>query len=102
MRTIVQLSDLHFGRHSHNIVEDLLTSVNEHRPDLVVFSGDFTQRARPEEFAEARRFLDRIPKPKWVVPGNHDVPLYNVLARFLDPFKRYDHYIAPIGHPSSF
>ena len=102
MRRIAQISDLHFGRHSHGVMEDLLASVNHHHPDLIALSGDFTQRARHAEFAEARRFLDRIPHPKLVVPGNHDVPLYNVFARFLTPFAKYDHYVRPIGHPAGF
>jgi 3',5'-cyclic AMP phosphodiesterase CpdA len=102
VRTIAQISDLHFGRHSLNVAEDLLTSVNHNRPDLVALSGDFTQRARHAEFAEARRFLDRILQPKLVVPGNHDVPLYNVFDRFLTPFAKYDRYVTPVGHPASF
>ena len=102
MRTIAQMSDLHFGRHDLTVMEDLLTSVNDNRPDLVALSGDFTQRARHAEFAEARRFLDRISQPKLVVPGNHDVPLYNMFARFLTPFAKYDHYVSPVGHPASF
>jgi hypothetical protein len=100
MRTIAQMSDLHFGRHDLTVMEDLLTSVNDNRPDLVALSGDFTQRARHAEFAEARRFLDRISQPKLLVPGNHDVPLYNMFARFLTPFARYDHYVLPVGHPA--
>jgi 3',5'-cyclic AMP phosphodiesterase CpdA len=99
MRTIAQISDLHFGRHSLAVAEDLLASVTENRPDLVVLSGDFTQRARHTEFAEAKRFLDRISQPKLVVPGNHDVPLYNVLGRFLTPFANYNYYVAPSGVP---
>lgn len=102
MRTIAHISDLHFGRHSLNVAEDLLTSVNHNRPDLVALSGDFTQRARHTEFTEARRFLDGISQPKLVVPGNHDVPLYNVFDRFLTPFAKYDHYITPVGKPASF
>lgn len=102
MRTIAQISDLHFGRHALAVTEALLTSVSSHRPDLVVFSGDFTQRARAVEFAEARHFLDRIPQPKLVVPGNHDVPLYNVLARLLYPFAKYNHYVSTAGHPANF
>lgn len=102
MRTIVQISDLHFGRHSSTVAEDLLASVNENAPDLVALSGDFTQRAGHAEFAEARRFLNRIAAPKLVVPGNHDMPLYNVLGRFLTPFENYNHYISPLGVPSSF
>ena len=76
--------------------------MNDNRPDLVALSGDFTQRARHAEFAEARRFLDRISQPKLVVPGNHDVPLYNMFARFLIPFAKYDHYVSPVGYPASF
>lgn len=90
------------GRHRLNLAEDLLTSVNCSRPDLVALSGDFTQRARHAEFAEARRFLDRISQPKLVVPGNHDVPLYNVFDRFLTPFAKYDHYVTPVGQPAGF
>jgi 3',5'-cyclic AMP phosphodiesterase CpdA len=63
-------------------------------PDLVVVSGDLTQRARPEEFQEAREFLDWLPKPQIVVPGNHDVPLYNVYGRFVQQFDRYRRYIS--------
>jgi 3',5'-cyclic AMP phosphodiesterase CpdA len=102
MRTIAQISDLHFGRHDCTVMEDLLTSVNDNRPDLVAVSGDFTQRARHAEFVEARRFLDRILQPKLVVPGNHDVPLYNVLARLLRPLTKYDNYILPVGYPANF
>jgi 3',5'-cyclic AMP phosphodiesterase CpdA len=100
MRTIAHISDLHFGRHSPTVAEDLLASVNEHRPDLVALSGDFTQRARHAEFAEALRFLNRIAPPKLVVPGNHDVPLYNVVTRFLTPLAKYNHYVLPVGLPA--
>ena len=102
MRTIAQISDLHFGRHSHEVAEDLLASVNQNRPHLVAISGDFTQRARHAEFAEARRFLARIAQPILLIPGNHDVPFYNLVARFLTPFGKYNHYLAPAGLPSAF
>ena len=102
MRTIAQISDLHFGRHSLSVAEDLLASLHQYNPDLVALSGDFTQRARRTEFAEARKFLDRISQPKLVVPGNHDVPLYNLFDRFVTPFEKYDRYVAPVGHPANF
>ena len=94
MRTIVHISDLHFGRHDPVIVEALLANIAQAAPDLVVVSGDLTQRARPGEFIAARAFLDRIaPLPTVVVPGNHDVPLYDVTARFLQPLKRFRQFI---------
>jgi 3',5'-cyclic AMP phosphodiesterase CpdA len=89
MQTIVHMSDLHFGRTDPSVVKPLITFVNEIKPDLVAVSGDLTQRARSWQFQEARAFLDALPKPQIVVPGNHDVPLYNVFSRFLSPLDKY-------------
>jgi 3',5'-cyclic AMP phosphodiesterase CpdA len=94
MRTIAQISDLHFGRHDRQIAEHLLASLARDRPDLVAVSGDLTQRARPAEFEAARRFLDRIDSRKLIVPGNHDVPLYDLFSRFGAPLKRFQQFIA--------
>ena len=89
MRTLVHLSDLHFGRVDAAVLEPLRAAVAAARPDLVVVSGDLTQRARRHEFEQARAFLDRLPQPQLVVPGNHDVPLYRIWERFLSPLGKY-------------
>ena len=89
MRVLAHLSDLHFGRVDEAVLEPLRRRLAALAPDAVVVSGDLTQRARSGQFREARAFLDTLPRPQVVVPGNHDVPLYNVLARFLRPFARY-------------
>jgi 3',5'-cyclic AMP phosphodiesterase CpdA len=92
MRTLIHLSDLHFGRVDPAIVPALLDFIRATKPDLVAISGDLTQRARTAEFMEARRFVDAIPFQKIVIPGNHDVPLHNIFARLfrmLDKFRRY-------------
>jgi 3',5'-cyclic AMP phosphodiesterase CpdA len=94
MRTIVHLSDIHFGRIHLPVVEPLIEAVNRISPNLVAVSGDLTQRARSHQFMEARAFLDRLPKPQIVVPGNHDIPLYNVFARFVNPLRKYKRYIS--------
>jgi 3',5'-cyclic AMP phosphodiesterase CpdA len=99
MRTIVHLSDLHFGRVRYEVLQPLLLSVEAAQPDLVAVSGDFTQRARRQEFLEARAFLDMLPKPQIVVPGNHDVPVRNLYKRFTDPLDRYRRYISPDLEP---
>jgi 3',5'-cyclic AMP phosphodiesterase CpdA len=93
MRTLVHLSDLHFGRVDQSLIEPLIDSVREIKPDLVAVSGDLTQRARSHEFREARAFLDRLPQPQIVVPGNHDVPLHNVFTRFIQPLEKYRRYV---------
>lgn len=99
MRTLAHLSDLHFGRIDPAVLEPLRTAVLAAKPDLIAISGDFTQRARRKQFAAAREFLDALPAPKLVVPGNHDVPLWNVARRFLTPFTRYKEYISPELEP---
>jgi 3',5'-cyclic AMP phosphodiesterase CpdA len=82
------------------LLTPLVDAVHAARPHLVVVSGDLTQRAKKSEFIAARDFLDRLPLPRIVVPGNHDVPLYNVVARFLDPLRRYRRYITSDLSPS--
>jgi predicted MPP superfamily phosphohydrolase len=89
VRTLAHLSDLHFGRVHPPVLEPLRQALAALRPDLVVVSGDLTQRARAEQFREARAFLDSLPFPRLVVPGNHDIPLYNVVKRFAAPLRDY-------------
>ncbi|MEO6360058.1 MAG: metallophosphoesterase [Sphingomicrobium sp.] len=96
MTRLIHLSDLHFGAHDPRLVEAVEARIDEEKPDLVVISGDFTQRARTDQFEEACRFLSRIRDhghDVLAVPGNHDVPLYDVLRRFLSPLTRYKKYI---------
>lgn len=93
MRRIVHISDVHFGTADPRIVPLVIEKVRELTPDLVVVSGDLTQRAKKNEFKQARAFLDELPGPQIVVPGNHDVPLYNVFARFFRKLDRFEEYI---------
>lgn len=94
MRSLVHLSDLHFGRIDATIIAPLIRSVTEIKPDVIAISGDLTQRAREEQFRKAREFLDALPRvPQIVVPGNHDVPLYNVFQRFAAPLVKFRRHI---------
>jgi len=96
MATLIHLSDLHFGAHDPRLVSAVEQRIDEAKPDLTVISGDFTQRARTEQFEQACQFLERLKSAGHEVlgvPGNHDVPLYDVLRRFLSPLTRYRRYI---------
>jgi 3',5'-cyclic AMP phosphodiesterase CpdA len=99
MRTIVHLSDLHFGRLDARLVQPLLAAIRDLSPELVAISGDLTQRARRKQFAEARTFIQALESPHLVVPGNHDVPLYDIARRLLRPLGRYKEFIAEDVEP---
>lgn len=93
MRTIVHLSDLHFGRINDAAVQPLANAIKEIHPDLIVVSGDLTQRARESEFIAAQNFLTSLGVPSLVVPGNHDIPMYRVWERLFAPYRLYKKYI---------
>jgi 3',5'-cyclic AMP phosphodiesterase CpdA len=99
MRIVAHVSDFHFGCADRRIAESLVTHLRQLAPDLVAICGDLTQRARASQFREAREYLERMPSPRIVVPGNHDVPLFNVLARFVYPRSGFFRYITPERHP---
>ncbi|QOY95973.1 metallophosphoesterase [Massilia sp. UMI-21] len=93
MRTLVHLSDLHFGRVDQALLAPLRAMIEHIAPDVLVVSGDLTQRAKSEQFEQARAWLDTLPGPQIIVPGNHDISLYNVFRRFVKPLARYKRYI---------
>jgi 3',5'-cyclic AMP phosphodiesterase CpdA len=96
MKAIVHLSDLHFGTEDKTVLAALLgdlDGVTAQAPTLVAISGDLTQRARATQFHAARHFLDSLLIPYIVVPGNHDVPLFDVFRRFWKPLDLYKQYI---------
>ena len=99
MKTIAHVSDLHFGTVVPSIAEGLVADLQTLQPSLVVISGDLTQRARRGQFAEARAFLQRLPQPQLVVPGNHDIPFFDVTRRFLSPLTRYREFISEEVNP---
>lgn len=99
MRRIAHISDLHFGTEDAGLEEALLRDLEAVHPSLVAVSGDLTQRARRAEFAAARAFLGRLPAPRVVVPGNHDIPLFDVWRRFVSPLARYHEFIDPEADP---
>ena len=93
MTSFAHVSDLHFGEHDPRVAEALLLDLRAQRPDVVVVSGDLTQRAKKSEFLAARAWLDRLESPWLAIPGNHDIPLFNVLRRWLAPLSRWRRYI---------
>jgi 3',5'-cyclic AMP phosphodiesterase CpdA len=99
MRTLLHLSDLHFGRIDERVVAPLLAAVVGIKPDLVVVSGDLTQRARSEQFRTAKSFLNSLPTPQVIVPGNHDVPMHNPIARFFYPLAGYRRHVSHDAEP---
>ncbi|MGH7827667.1 MAG: metallophosphoesterase family protein [Candidatus Binatia bacterium] len=96
MSLLLQVSDTHFGTEQPEVVEALIEIVRQQAPDLVVLSGDITQRARRAQFRAAREFVDRLAVPSTLVlPGNHDIPLFNVVARVFYPYANHQRVFGP-------
>jgi 3',5'-cyclic AMP phosphodiesterase CpdA len=90
---LVHLSDTHFGIEDERAIEAALAMAHELAPSLTLVTGDLTRSGRPAEFRAARAWLDRLPRPMLVTPGNHDTPYWNPLLRSLTPFQRWRRYI---------
>lgn len=99
---IAHLSDIHFGKIAHEeIVDALITEVNQANVTLVVVSGDLTQRARRSEYRAAADMLSAFEPPTLVVPGNHDVyAWWRPVARLMRPLRRYREYISDEAAPT--
>jgi len=89
MSLVLQISDTHFGTEQRPMIEALGRLARQQRPDVLVLSGDITQRARPAQFRAARAFVDRLGAPVLAVPGNHDIPLFDLWTRLRRPYARY-------------
>lgn len=89
MSVLLQISDTHFGTEQPLVVEAVVALAAQQRPDVVVLSGDITQRARPAQFRAAKAFVDRLGAPVLAVPGNHDIALFDLWARLTRPYARY-------------
>ena len=96
MLKILHGSDFHFGKPHLTLVNQAFGRVLETvDPDVVVLSGDFTQRAKDIEYQQVRTFLDSLNDvPVIVTPGNHDIPLYRIGQRLLNPYKNYQKYVS--------
>jgi 3',5'-cyclic AMP phosphodiesterase CpdA len=100
LRALLHISDVHFGpKHLEDRAAAVLSLIHARRPDYVVISGDLTQRAKPEQFAAARRFVEGLPCPTLAVPGNHDVPLYRFWERLVVPFGAWRKHFSPHLEP---
>jgi 3',5'-cyclic AMP phosphodiesterase CpdA len=99
MSVVLQVSDPHFGTEQASVVEALVALAQRQRPDLVVLSGDITQRARAAQFRAARACIDRLGAPVLAIPGNHDIPLFDLPARLLRPYAAFARAFGPELEP---
>lgn len=88
MGVLLHISDTHFGTEQAPVVEALVALAAQQRPDVVVLSGDITQRARPAQFRAAQACVERLGAPVLAIPGNHDIALFDLWARLTRPYAR--------------
>lgn len=99
MSVVLHVSDTHFGTERPEVVQALVALAHQQRPSVVVLSGDITQRARPAQFEAARQFVERLGAPALVLPGNHDIALFDLWARFTRPYARFSAAFGPVLEP---
>lgn len=99
MRTIAHVSDLHFGYNDPLLAKALHDSLHEIQPHVLVVSGDLVEHATDDEFLSAREFLQTLPQPQIIVPGNHDLPFYNLWRRFTEGLDKYRRFITDNPEP---
>lgn len=100
MACLLQISDPHFGTVQPAVMQALVRLAKEQRPDVLVLSGDITQRARVSQFNEARAFCDRLAIPRMLaIAGNHDIPLLNLYQRLFTPYARFLQAFGPVLEP---
>jgi len=97
MGRLFHFSDIHFGRENKAAVQAALEHAHDNARDLVLITGDVTQKGYPVEFEAAARWIKAMPEPVFVTTGNHDVPYWDPIARIFYPWKRFEHYV---GHPA--
>ncbi len=96
---IAHISDIHFGREQPNVMEGLLNTLHRLNPELVVISGDLTQRATAEEYQHGAAFLQRLAWPHIIIPGNHDLSATDLIERFSTPWDKWRQYVQPDTEP---
>ena len=100
--TLFHVSDVHFGVEHQAALEWFEAAVRRERPDIVICTGDLTQRATHRQFAEAQEFFTRLDCPVMLEPGNHDMPYYNLWERFTQPYRRYGALADAVGRVVEF
>jgi 3',5'-cyclic AMP phosphodiesterase CpdA len=100
MRLIAHISDLHFGYNDPLLATALTETLAQIGPTVLVVSGDLVEHATDGEFQDARNFLDSLPAPQIIVPGNHDLPFYNLWRRFTEGLDKYRRYITDNLEPA--
>ncbi|HEX4166368.1 MAG TPA: metallophosphoesterase [Bryobacteraceae bacterium] len=100
MRLIAHISDLHFGYNDPLLAKALSESLTRISPNVLVVSGDLVEHATDAEFQDARDFLDSLPWPQIIVPGNHDLPFYNLWRRFTEGLDKYRRFITENLQPA--
>lgn len=101
MIKIAQLADVHFGAEDAYAIKHAKKIISDEAPDLIAVCGDLTQRGKRIEFQKALNFVNELEPTTIVVPGNHDVPLLNMVSRFKAPFRRYEKFFGQFADVTS-
>lgn len=86
---LFHVSDIHFGLENNEALDWFSAEVARLRPSAIAITGDLTMRARHHEFRAAEDWIGTLDAPVTLDVGNHDMPYFNLIERFFDPYKRF-------------
>ncbi len=89
MTRLFHISDIHFGLEDRRALDWVAQCIEREKPDAVSITGDLTMRARHREYAAAVHWIQSLNVPVTVEVGNHDLPYFNLIERFFDPYRRF-------------
>lgn len=89
MTRLFHISDIHFGLEDRRALDWVAQCIAREKPDAVAITGDLTMRARHREFTAACHWIQALDVPVTVEVGNHDLPYFNLIERFIDPYRRF-------------
>jgi 3',5'-cyclic AMP phosphodiesterase CpdA len=86
---LFHFSDIHFGLEDRTALAWAERCVEREQPAAICVTGDLTMRARHREFRAACDWISALGPPVTVEVGNHDMPYFNLVERFTDPYRRF-------------
>ncbi|MBO7608988.1 MAG: PQQ-binding-like beta-propeller repeat protein [Muribaculaceae bacterium] len=93
------LSDVHVspGNTNDEKLREAVAEINAGDADVVLMTGDLTNEGSDEQLIHVKKILDRIKKPLYVIPGNHENNWSQSACKTFNDLWGSDRFVFEIG-----